>query len=332
MGGRCHLYEGLGPAAGGPSGAHRDRRGLLHGDPRAPRPARVHEDLAAGSIVVVEDHLNLTGQEPPGGAGLRRPGGRLRPGAPLHRAGGARDRPRRSWRRTRGSTPRCHGPQFETPAEVRMLRSARARTSSACPWPSRRSPPVTAGAEVLGLALVTNKAAASGILTDVGRDLVRRSRGHAGHGLGGAPRRSSSPVTSPVAPAGVDHVAINVPDVPGAIAFYTEKLGLVQNSTRPDFGFAGAWLDTASGQQVHLIELPAPPNVGQHFALVFDDLDAVVGCIPGEGARGDRSGPRRWHREAPGFHLGPLGKRDRAAPTALRADLVTSGPSPPSAP
>jgi catechol 2,3-dioxygenase-like lactoylglutathione lyase family enzyme len=90
-------------------------------------------------------------------------------------------------------------------------------------------------------------------------------------------------VTSPVAPAGVDHVAINVPDVPGAIAFYTEKLGLVQNFTRPDFGFAGAWLDTASGQQVHLIELPAPPNVGQHFALVFDDLDAVVGALRDRG-------------------------------------------------
>ena len=83
-------------------------------------------------------------------------------------------------------------------------------------------------------------------------------------------------MSTPLAPAGVDHVAINVPDVPGGIAFYTETLGLVQNFTRPDFGFAGAWLDTASGQQVHLIELEAPPNVGQHFALVYDDLEATV--------------------------------------------------------
>ena len=83
-------------------------------------------------------------------------------------------------------------------------------------------------------------------------------------------------MTDLVTPAGVDHVALNVPDVPGAIAWYTEKLGLTQNFTRPDFGFAGAWLDTANGQQVHLIELPAPPNVGQHFALVYDDLGAVV--------------------------------------------------------
>ena len=61
-------------------------------------------------------------------------------------------------------------------------------------------------------------------------------------------------MTDPVAPTGVDHVAINVPDVPGGIAFYTETIGLVQNHTRPDFGFPGAWLDTANGQQVHLIE------------------------------------------------------------------------------
>jgi glyoxylase I family protein len=76
-------------------------------------------------------------------------------------------------------------------------------------------------------------------------------------------------------PTGVDHVAINVTDVPAAVTFYTEVLGLTQNHERPDFGFAGAWLD-AGGQQVHLIELPAPPNMGQHFALLYDDLEAVV--------------------------------------------------------
>jgi glyoxylase I family protein len=90
-------------------------------------------------------------------------------------------------------------------------------------------------------------------------------------------------MTDLVIPAGVDHVALNVPDVPGAIAWYTEKLGLIQNFTRPDFGFAGAWLDTANGQQVHLIELPAPPNVGQHFALVYDDIGAVVAELRARG-------------------------------------------------
>lgn len=86
-----------------------------------------------------------------------------------------------------------------------------------------------------------------------------------------------------VSPTGVDHVAINVPDVPGAIEFYTKTMGLTQNFTRPDFGFAGAWLDTANGQQVHLIELPVPSNVGQHFALVYEDIDAVVGELRAHG-------------------------------------------------
>jgi glyoxylase I family protein len=92
-------------------------------------------------------------------------------------------------------------------------------------------------------------------------------------------------VSNPVAPVGVDHVALNVPDVPAGIAFYTETLGLVQNHTRPDFGFAGAWLDTANGQQVHLIELEAPPNVGQHFALVFDDIEATVAELRQRGVK-----------------------------------------------
>jgi catechol 2,3-dioxygenase-like lactoylglutathione lyase family enzyme len=86
-----------------------------------------------------------------------------------------------------------------------------------------------------------------------------------------------------VAPIGVDHVAINVADVPAGIAFYTETMGLVQNHTRPDFGFPGAWLDTASGQQVHLIQAEVPRNVGQHFALVFDDLPATVEALRARG-------------------------------------------------
>ncbi|HEY6471596.1 MAG TPA: VOC family protein [Acidimicrobiales bacterium] len=92
-------------------------------------------------------------------------------------------------------------------------------------------------------------------------------------------------MTNLVEPVGVDHVAINVPDVPGGIAFYTDTMGLVQNHTRPDFGFPGAWLDTASGQQVHLIEAEVPKNVGQHFALVFDDLAAAVAELRARGLK-----------------------------------------------
>ena len=65
-------------------------------------------------------------------------------------------------------------------------------------------------------------------------------------------------------------------DVPAAVTFYTEVMGLTQNFTRPDFGFPGAWFDAGEGQMVHLIEAPAPPNLGQHFALLYDSVEETV--------------------------------------------------------
>jgi glyoxylase I family protein len=76
-------------------------------------------------------------------------------------------------------------------------------------------------------------------------------------------------------PLGVHHVSINVRDVDEAALFYIELLGLVRRKDRPDFGFAGAWLDAGS-QQVHLIEGDPPAAVGQHFALQVADLDDAV--------------------------------------------------------
>lgn len=76
-------------------------------------------------------------------------------------------------------------------------------------------------------------------------------------------------------PLGVHHVSINVSSPSASIAFYTEVLGGSLRSDRPDFRFGGAWIDLGSAQ-VHLIENTAPPNLGQHFAILYDDLDAVV--------------------------------------------------------
>lgn len=79
----------------------------------------------------------------------------------------------------------------------------------------------------------------------------------------------------------VHHVSINVDDVDAALRFYTEALGLVQRTDRPDFSFDGAWLD-AGAQQLHLIEGPAPAGSdqqsgrGQHFALLVADVDGAV--------------------------------------------------------
>ena len=81
---------------------------------------------------------------------------------------------------------------------------------------------------------------------------------------------------------GVDHVAINVDDVDAAIGFYTSMLGLSVRTDRPDFGFGGAWLD-AGGQQVHLVQAPVAPALGQHFSLLVTDLDGLVGELRAEG-------------------------------------------------
>lgn len=78
-----------------------------------------------------------------------------------------------------------------------------------------------------------------------------------------------------VEPLGVHHVSINVRDSAESIAFYTGVLGLTERSDRPDFSFGGAWLDLGS-QQVHLLEIDVPDDVGQHFAIEVADLDAAV--------------------------------------------------------
>jgi purine-nucleoside phosphorylase len=164
MGGRCHLYEGLGPDAA----VHPVRTGIAAGCSTVILTAAagsVREDLATGSIVVVEDHINLTGQSPLGGpefvdlVDAYAPALRalaLKPPEPA--AAVVASRP--------GVYAQVHGPQFETPAEVRMLRSAGADVvgmSMAIETIAARH----VGADVLGLALVTNAAAASGALPEV---------------------------------------------------------------------------------------------------------------------------------------------------------------------
>ena len=76
-------------------------------------------------------------------------------------------------------------------------------------------------------------------------------------------------------PLAIHHVSINVTDVPACVAFYTDVLGGSLRDDRPDFGIGGAWIDLG-GQQVHLVEAPAPPALGQHFAVRMADLDAAV--------------------------------------------------------
>jgi len=115
-----------------------------------------------------------------------------------------------------------------------------------------------------------------------GRDANDRVAGASGRAspgrlhLGACLARPSGPdKNSAVEPLAIHHVAINVTDVKDSVAFYTEVLGGTVREDRPDFGIAGAWINLGT-QQVHLVEAPVPPNMGQHFAIRVDNLDAVV--------------------------------------------------------
>jgi catechol 2,3-dioxygenase-like lactoylglutathione lyase family enzyme len=105
---------------------------------------------------------------------------------------------------------------------------------------------------------------------------------------------------------GVHHVSINVDDVPAALDFYVGRLGMKQRADRPDLGVGGAWLDVG-GQQVHLIEAQVPEAAGQHFAILVDDLDAVVTELRGHGIK--VSDPRQVGTGRQSFLRDPAGNQ-----------------------
>ncbi len=151
LGGRCHLYEGIELT----EVVHPLRTGIAVGCATVILTAAVggiRADLSTGSVVAVSDHLNLTGQSPLSGpqfvdmADAYAPRLRASPWA------------RRACRRSPKVYAQVLGPQFETPAEVAMLRTLGADVvgmSMALETIASRQ----AGAAVLGLAVVTNQAA-----------------------------------------------------------------------------------------------------------------------------------------------------------------------------
>jgi purine-nucleoside phosphorylase len=164
LGGRCHLYEGLGAA----EVVHPVRTGVAAGCSTVILTAAVggiRDDLATGSLMVVEDHLNLTGHSPLIGPAFVDMSGAYTPAlrtlALAAPDAGAAVSPRP------GVYAQLAGPQLETPAEIRMLRGAGADVigmSMALETIAARH----AGADVLGLALVTNPAPTDDTTIDVG--------------------------------------------------------------------------------------------------------------------------------------------------------------------
>ena len=162
FGGRCHLYEGLQPE----EAVHPLRTGVAAGCGTVILTAAVggiRPDLGAGSIMVVEDQLNLTGCSPFRGPDFVDMAGaydaalcRLALATPA--APGLSPRP--------GVYAQVPGPQFETPAEIAMLRTVGADVvgmSMALETIAARR----AEAVVLGLAVVTNAAATASAGTEI---------------------------------------------------------------------------------------------------------------------------------------------------------------------
>ena len=95
----------------------------------------------------------------------------------------------------------------------------------------------------------------------------------------------------------VHHVSINVDDLDGALAFYTEHLGMHMRTDRPELGIDGAWLDLG-GQQVHLIVGKVPAAEGQHFAVQVDDIDGAIGELRAVGVQVSDPSPIGGGRQA----------------------------------
>jgi len=156
--GRLHLYEGYRPD----QVAHPVRTAVAGGCRTVVltnAAGSLRPDVVPGDVVVIADHLNLTGRSPM--EGLPGTPGRPSPFTDLVDAWSPRLRGLvRSVDQTitEGVYAQMVGPQFETPAEIRMLRTLGADLvgmSSVLEAIAARQ----AGAEVLGLSLVTNLAA-----------------------------------------------------------------------------------------------------------------------------------------------------------------------------
>jgi purine-nucleoside phosphorylase len=156
--GRVHLYEGHSPAAV----VHGVRTAIAAGCRTvvlSNAAGGIRAGLAPGQPVLISDHLNLTGASPL--TGLPLAGAGPSPFTDLTQVYSARLRAlarARDSELTEGVYAALTGPEYETPAEIRMLRTLGADLvgmSTVLEAIAARH----LGAEVLGISLVTNVAA-----------------------------------------------------------------------------------------------------------------------------------------------------------------------------
>mmetsp|Transcript_2888 Transcript_2888/g.5071 ORF Transcript_2888/g.5071 Transcript_2888/m.5071 type:complete len:180 (+) Transcript_2888:78-617(+) len=85
---------------------------------------------------------------------------------------------------------------------------------------------------------------------------------------------------------GFDHAGMLVSSTADAMKFYTEVLGMVDDThTRPNLPFRGAFVRAGPNAQLHLMELPSPdPKTGRpdhggrdkHVALTVGNIDPLI--------------------------------------------------------
>jgi purine-nucleoside phosphorylase len=156
--GRVHLYEGHSPAAV----VHGVRTAIAAGCGTvvlSNAAGGIRSGLRPGQPILISDHLNLTGSSPLTGLPLAADG--PSPFTDLSEVYSARLRTlaqKRDPDLAEGVYAALPGPQYETPAEIRMLRAAGADLvgmSTVLEAIAARH----LGAQVLGISLVTNVAA-----------------------------------------------------------------------------------------------------------------------------------------------------------------------------
>ncbi len=184
--GRLHLYEGYRAV----EIAHPVRTAVAAGCQTiiiTNASGSLRPEILPGDLVIIADHLNLSGASPL--TGLSTGGGHPSPFVDLVDAWSPRLRRLAASvdpSLTEGVYAQVHGPHFETPAEIRMLRTLGADLvgmSSALEAIAARQ----MGAEVLGLSLVTNLAAgmeAEGVSPASIIGIGERQAPHVGHVIG----------------------------------------------------------------------------------------------------------------------------------------------------
>mmetsp|Transcript_1396 Transcript_1396/g.4158 ORF Transcript_1396/g.4158 Transcript_1396/m.4158 type:complete len:173 (+) Transcript_1396:79-597(+) len=108
------------------------------------------------------------------------------------------------------------------------------------------------------------------------------------------PLRMSTDAGASVKFGGIQHAGMIVEDTQKALKFYTQVLGMVDDTaTRPNLAFKGAFV-RAGAQQVHLMELPNPdPKQGRpdhggrdkHVAFSVKNIDPLVESLEKNGVK-----------------------------------------------